>query len=90
LPEPVRARLLGIAASRLDADGRIVVTSQLTRDRSRNLEDARAKLADLIRAASRPPKRRRPTRPSLASKRHRLEGKRHQAQKKLMRRSRDD
>jgi ribosome-associated protein len=90
LPEPVRARLAALAASRLDAEGRIVVTSQLTRDRSRNLADARTKLADLIRAASRPPKRRRPTRPSLSSKRVRLEGKRHQAKKKQMRRTNDD
>jgi len=90
LPEPVRARLAALAASRLDAEGRIVVTSQLTRDRSRNLADARTKLADLIRAAARPPKRRRPTRPSFASKRVRLEGKRHQAKKKQMRRTNDD
>lgn len=90
LAEPVKARLLRLAASRLDADGRIVVTSQLTRDRSRNLEDARAKLAELVRAASQKPKRRRPTRPSLAARRVRLEGKRHQAKKKLMRRSKDD
>jgi len=90
LPEPVRARLLGLAASRLDADGRIIITSQLTRDRSQNLEDARAKLAELVRAASRVPKRRRATRPSLSSKRKRLEGKRHQAKKKLMRRAGED
>jgi ribosome-associated protein len=86
----MKARLLALAASRLDAEGRIVVTSQLTRDRSQNLADARAKLAGLVRAAAHPPKRRRPTRPSFSAKRARLEGKRHQAKKKLMRHSKDD
>jgi ribosome-associated protein len=90
LPAPMKARLLALAASRLDAEGRIVVTSQLTRDRSQNLADARAKLAGLVRAAAHPPKRRRPTRPSFSAKRARLEGKRHQAKKKLMRHSKDD
>jgi ribosome-associated protein len=90
LPPPVKARLLHLAASRIDADGRLIVTSQLTRDRSRNLDDARAKLAELVRAAARPPKRRRATRPSMAARRVRLEGKRHQAKKKLMRRTKDD
>src|SRR5690606_29195710 len=51
LSAPVKARLRALATSRLDAEGRILVTSQLTRDQSRNLEDARQKLAELIRAA---------------------------------------
>ena len=38
-------------ANRLDADGRLVVTSQATRNQARNLEDARARVADLLRAA---------------------------------------
>jgi ribosome-associated protein len=90
LPAPFKARLLALASSRLDAEGRILITSQRTRDRAQNLADARAKLAELVRSASRPPKRRRPTRPTLSSKRVRLEGKRHQAKKKLMRRANDD
>ena len=43
LDEGARRRLLARAAGRLDANGRLVVTSQLTRTQSRNLEDARAK-----------------------------------------------
>src|SRR6185503_11540383 len=43
-----KARLRRSAASRIDKDGWLVVTSQATRDQSRNLEDARAKLAELI------------------------------------------
>jgi ribosome-associated protein len=87
LPQAVKARLLAIARSRIDAEGRLVVTSQLTRDRQRNLEDARAKLADLVRRALAVPRKRKATRPSLGAKRRRLEGKRRQGEKKTARRA---
>jgi ribosome-associated protein len=77
LPAPVKARLRALAANRLDAEGRILITSQETRDQARNLEDARAKLADLVRQALVRPKPRRPTKPSRAAKRRRLETKKH-------------
>jgi ribosome-associated protein len=54
LSEGARRRLLGLAAHRLDADGRLVVTSQATRVQSRNLQDARAKVRELIAAALAP------------------------------------
>jgi ribosome-associated protein len=60
LSDAARARLCGLARHRLDADGRLVVTSQATRNQVRNLEDARAKVADLIRAALVPLRRRVP------------------------------
>lgn len=78
----VKARLRRLARNRLDADGRIVVTSQATRDQARNLEDARAKLADLIRQALTPKKRRRPTKPSRGAKERRLSDKRQHKEKK--------
>jgi ribosome-associated protein len=87
LPEDVKARLYALARSRLDAAGQLLVTSQLTRDRVRNLDDARAKLADLVKRALDVPRRRKPTRPSLGSKRRRLEGKRRQGEKKTGRRA---
>jgi ribosome-associated protein len=90
LGEDVKSRLHALARSRVDAEGKLVVTSQLTRDRGRNLEDARAKLADLIRKALTVPRRRKATRPSLGSKRRRLEGKRRQGEKKAGRRTTDD
>jgi ribosome-associated protein len=82
LQGPVKARLARIAAGRLDAEGRIVITSQVTRFQAQNLEDAREKLAGLIRAALVVPKRRRPTRPSRASKERRLDSKRRTSEKK--------
>src|SRR5262245_3057200 len=71
-----KARLRALAASRLDSDGQLLVVSQATRDRQRNLEDARAKLGDLVLRASERPKRRRATRPSRGAKETRLREKR--------------
>ena len=51
LSAPARARLAALAAGRLDADGRLLVTSQRTRDQLRNLEDARDKVKKLVERA---------------------------------------
>jgi ribosome-associated protein len=75
LTEPAHRRLRALAARRLDAEGRLVVTSQLTRNQSRNLEDARGKVRELIAAALIAPRPRRATRPSRASRERRLAGK---------------
>jgi ribosome-associated protein len=77
--------LRSLGAGRIDAEGRIVVVSQLTRSRERNLKDAREKLAELVRRALIVPKSRKPTRPSGAERRRRLEGKRRQSEKKRAR-----
>ena len=81
-----RARLLALAAGRIDAEGWLLVTSQRTRDQGRNLEDARRKVADLVARAREVPKRRRPTRPSSAARERRLAHKRRAGDRK---RSRD-
>lgn len=72
---------------RFGADGRLVVESQLTRSQRRNLEDARSKLAALLRAALVVPKRRRPTQPSRGAKRRRVDAKVRHGEKKRARRS---
>jgi ribosome-associated protein len=82
LDEATKARLLSLAGSRIDAEGTLVLVSQATRDRPRNLEDARRKLAELVRQALERPKNRKPTAPSRAAKRSRMEDKRRHAQKK--------
>jgi ribosome-associated protein len=69
LPARVRARA---GSSKLDAEGRVVIVSQVTRDQKRNLEDAREKLAALIRAAMVVPKKRKKTQPSRGAKERRL------------------
>ena len=81
----VKARLYSLCRNKLDADGHVLITSQRTRDQLQNLEDARDKLAALIKAALVPPKPRRPTKPTFSSKMRRLEGKHHTKQKKQSR-----
>jgi ribosome-associated protein len=73
------ARVREFLKSRLDAEGRLLVMSQETRDQARNREDCAAKVADLIRAALFRPKMRRRTKPTRASKERRVEGKRRHA-----------
>ncbi len=80
-----KARLRALAGGHLDADGRLVIVSQATRTQARNLEDARARLAELVHRALRPPKARRPTAPSRSQKRRRLDAKRKQSDKKKAR-----
>jgi len=70
-----RARLHTLTVNRLDADGRLVITSQESRDQSRNLEIAREKVRRLLAAALREPRVRRATRPSTSARERRIEGK---------------
>ena len=85
LPGDVKARLRRLAKNRLDAEGWILLTSQATRDQKRNLEDARDKLAELIRQALKRPKRRKKTKPSRRAKERRLKEKKQTKEKKKMR-----
>lgn len=82
LPEGVRRRLLCLAGSRLDQDGVLHLSAQSHRSRQRNIEDAIERLCELVRRAAVPPRVRRPTRPTKASRERRLAGKRARAQAK--------
>ena len=81
-----RARLMNRLASRLTEEGELIVTSSRTRDQSRNREDARSKLADLIRQALEPEKVRKKTRPSRRVVQRRLDEKKMQSKRKEERR----
>ncbi|WP_366654716.1 alternative ribosome rescue aminoacyl-tRNA hydrolase ArfB [Fodinicurvata sp. EGI_FJ10296] len=87
LDEEVKDRLTSIAGHRMTRDGVLVITAQQHRTQERNRQDARERLADLIRQALVRPKRRRPTRPSLGAKRRRLEGKKARSSIKSLRSS---
>jgi ribosome-associated protein len=80
-----KERLRAIAAGMLDAEGRILVVSQKTRDQPKNLDDAREKLRALILRALVRPKKRRPTRPSRGAVARRLDEKSRASQKKKQR-----
>ncbi|MGA0023410.1 MAG: alternative ribosome rescue aminoacyl-tRNA hydrolase ArfB [Burkholderiales bacterium] len=82
LPEAVKTRLAALAGRRLSGDGVLVIAAQRFRSQARNRDDARARLADLLRAAATPPKLRRATRPTRASKQRRLDDKKKQGLRK--------
>ncbi len=75
LPDYVKEKLERLAGRRLTNDGVLIITAQRFRTQERNREDAVERLVELIRQATERPKPRRPTRPTLASKKRRLESK---------------
>ena len=85
LADAARERLRALARHRLDADGRLWITSQATRDQGRNLDDAREKVRALVTAALAEPKRRRPSRPSAAARERRIESKKRRGVVKRLR-----
>jgi ribosome-associated protein len=87
LPADVRARLAVLAGRRLTQDGVFVIIAQRHRTQERNREDARERLIELIRQAAVPPKRRRPTRPTAASRERRIESKKRRSGVKRLRRT---
>jgi ribosome-associated protein len=87
LPPAVRERLLKRVGHRLTGEGDLLITSQATRDQSRNVSDCLAKLRALVLSVATPPKVRRPTRPTHASKVRRAESKARRAETKRGRRA---
>lgn len=85
LPPDVKARLTRLAGQRMTNDGVLVIDAQQFRSQERNREDAKARLVDLIRAATHVPKPRRPTKPTKGSKERRHEGKQHRSNVKKLR-----
>jgi ribosome-associated protein len=85
LPDPVRLRLIALSGSRLTKDGVLVLTGRQYRTQERNRADVRARLIELVREAAVIPKKRRPTKPTRASKEKRLEGKKKHANLKRSR-----
>ena len=75
LPEDVRERLMRLAGRRLTQEGVLVIAAQRHRTQEANRRDALARLVDLVRRAAEPPVPRKPTRPTKASRRRRLEAK---------------
>lgn len=84
LPEEIRERLMRLGGNRVSAEGVLLIDAHRHRTRERNRQDARSRLLQLLKQAATPPKQRKPTRPTRASQRRRLEDKRaHGATKRL-------
>jgi ribosome-associated protein len=87
LPEDVRARFLRAYATRITHEGELVISSRRHRERARNIEECREKLAAMLRAVATPRRRRRPTRPGRGAVEARLEAKKHRGRAKRERRA---
>lgn len=85
LADDVRERLRAIAGNRMNADGVLVIDARRFRTQAANRQDARDRLADLVRQALVRPKRRRRTRPTAASIRRRITSKLRRAEAKRRR-----
>lgn len=85
IPEPVRQRLLRLAANRITKEGELVIEAREHRSQDRNRAEALQRLAELVRRAARRPKKRCPTKPTRASKERRLSQKRRHGEKKQLR-----
>jgi ribosome-associated protein len=90
LSDAARARLDALTRTRRDAEGRLLIRSQSSRNQSRNLEDAREKVHALILQALTPPRPRRKTRPPAAMAERRLAEKKRRSEVKGWRSSRAD
>lgn len=90
LPPAVKRKLLSLAGSRLTKDGVLVIKAQASRSQEENRADALERLQALVAEAAHEPPPRRPTRPTLGSKKRRLEGKSQRAEVKAGRRKVSD
>lgn len=89
LPDFYKERLLAMRDSRITSEGVIVIKAQRYRTQEKNREDALVRLAELIRKATAVQKRRKPTKPTKASIRRRMDSKSKHGERKKLRRKVD-
>ncbi len=87
LNDAARARLRALAGHRLVGDGEILIVARNHRTQEGNRREALGRLQELVARALQPPRIRRPTRPSRASKERRIAGKLHNQRNKQLRRA---
>ena len=80
-----KERLLALADQRITRDGVLVIKAQTHRSQDMNRAEALGRLQELVDSVAAPPRVRRPTKPTLGSKKRRLEAKNLRSQVKLLR-----
>ena len=85
-----KERLLALADQRITRDGVLVIKAQTHRSQDMNRAEALGRLQELVDSVATPPRVRRPTKPTLASKKRRLEAKNLRSQVKMLRGRIDD
>ena len=86
LPDDIRDRLTRLAGNRITEEGDLIIEARRYRTQERNRQDARERLAKMVRKATIKPKIRRKTKPSASSIKRRLEEKQHRGKLKQLRR----
>jgi ribosome-associated protein len=87
LPRDVRERLAQLAGRRMTEEGILIIEARRFRTQEQNRQDAVDRLTRLIQKAAEKPKPRRKTRPTMASKKRRLDTKHRHSETKRMRKS---
>jgi ribosome-associated protein len=87
LPAFYKEKLLALKDSRISGEGIIIIKAQQHRSLERNREDALARLGELIRSVAVVRKKRKPTQPTLGSKKRRLDSKTKHGDLKRLRKS---
>ena len=90
LPDEIKERLLTTSDQRITQDGVVVIKAQSHRTQEMNLQDAMQRLHDLIAQAAHIPKARKATKPTRASQKRRVEGKKRDGATKALRRKVDE
>jgi ribosome-associated protein len=90
LPEDIKERLLALRDRRISADGVVVIKAQTERSLEQNRAAALARLREMVAAAHRVPRTRRPTRATRGSKQRRVQSKKHRSEVKALRRRVDE
>ena len=85
LPDAVKERLLALRDSRITLEGVLVIKAQTSRSQEANRAEAMQRLQELVDSVATPPRKRRPTKPTAASKQRRLESKTQRGQVKVAR-----
>ena len=85
IDQPMFTRLKKLSGQRMTSDGVVILTANSSRSQTRNREEVFDRLIDLLKQATFVPKKRKKTRPSLASKTRRLEGKKRKGSIKQLR-----
>ena len=90
LSNPIKERFQKLFPNRINDEGFVIITSQRFRDQPRNVGDCLEKLEEMVVKASFRPKKRRPTKPTRASKEKRLKTKKSHGDKKRLRTSKPE
>jgi ribosome-associated protein len=85
LPEPVKQRLLALRDQRISGEGVVVIKAQAHRSLEMNRQEALQRLQELVDSVAVAPRVRRATKPTLGSKRRRIEGKVRRGEVKALR-----